>query len=75
MKIYSPSNNFKLDKVLFASKLLGKKLQHLEVSSDHRHKQFIAQFPHYSLPALELNDNEYVFGSHSILLSLYDDKL
>ena len=52
MKLYSPSNNFKLDKVLFGSRILGKKVAHIEVPFDHKNKQFIAQYPNFSLPAL-----------------------
>lgn len=54
MKLYSPSKNYKLDKILFSSKILGKNIEHIEVPFDHKNKQFIAQYPNYSLPALQL---------------------
>ena len=75
MKLYSPSNNFKLDKVLFGSRILGKKLTHVEVPFDHKNKQFIAQYPNFSLPALEMENGQYVFGADSILLTLWEDKI
>lgn len=54
MKLYSPSNNFKLDKVLFSARILNKKVEHIEVPFDHKDKKFIAQYPNYSLPALQV---------------------
>jgi elongation factor 1-gamma len=75
MKLYSPSNNFKLDKVVFASRILGKKVEHIEVPYDHKHKQFIAQYPNFSLPALNAKEAEYVFGADSIVLALFEEKL
>lgn len=72
MKLYSPSNNYKLDKILLASKILNNPLEHVEVPFDHKHKQFIAQFPNYTLPALQLSESNYVFGSNSILLHLFN---
>lgn len=52
MKLYSPANNYKLDSVLLASRILGKEVEHVEIPYDHRNKQFLAQYPYYSLPAL-----------------------
>lgn len=52
MKLYSPANNYKLEKILFASKLTGNKVHHIEVPFDHKNKQFIAQYPNYTLPCL-----------------------
>lgn len=75
MKLYSPSNNYKLDKVVLAARILNKPLEHIEVPFDHKHKQFIAQFPNYTLPALQLTESHYVFGSNSILLNLFHDKV
>lgn len=75
MKLYSPANNYKLDKVLLASRIFGKPLVHVEVPYDHKNKQFIAQFPNYTLPALQITEKEFVFGSDAILLALYDEKL
>lgn len=41
---------------------------------DHKNKQFIAQYPNFSLPALEVTaDNSFVFGTNSILLALFSD--
>ncbi len=54
MKLYSPANNYKLDKVLLASCILGKPIVHLEVPYDHKNKHFIAQFPNCTLPALQI---------------------
>lgn len=75
MKIYSPSNNFKFDKVLFGSRILGKKVNHVEVPYDHKNKQFIAQYPNFTLPALEMESGEYIFGANSILLALWDESI
>ncbi len=75
MKLYSPSNNYKLDKVLLASRILGKLIEHIDVPYDHKNKQFIAQFPNYTLPALQLSEKDFVFGTDSILLALYDEKI
>lgn len=75
MKLYCPSNNFKLEKVLFGSRILGKKLVHVEVPFDHKNKQFIAQYPNFSLPALEFENGQYIFGADSILLALWEEKL
>ena len=75
MKLYSPSNNFKLDKVLFGSRILGKKVDHVEVPFDHKNKQFLTQYPNCTLPALELGDGQYVFGANSILLALWDETI
>jgi hypothetical protein len=72
MKLYSPSNNFKLDKVIFGSRIIGGKVTHVEVPFDHKNKQFIAQYPNFSLPALEMEDGQYVFGADSILLALWE---
>ena len=75
MKLYSPSNNYKLDKVLFGSRILGKPIEHIIVPFDHKNKQFIAQYPNYSLPALHVADSSYVFGANSILFSIFDQKI
>jgi glutathione S-transferase len=75
MKLYSPSQNFKLDKVLFGSRILGKKLTHIEVPFDHKNKQFIVNYPNFSLPALEMENGQHVFGADSILLVLWEEKI
>jgi hypothetical protein len=35
-------------------------------------KQFKEQYPHYSLPLLEISEGQFVTGVHSILLYLSD---
>lgn len=75
MKLYAPSGNYKLEKILFAARLLNIKIQHVAVSFDHKNKQFIAQYPNCTLPALELDDGNFVFGANSILLYLFDEQL
>ena len=71
MKLYSPSHNFKLDKILFASKLLSQKVEQIEVPFDHKNSQFIAQYPNFSLPALQTEQGQYIFGADSIVLHLF----
>ena len=52
MKIYSPSNNHKLEKIIFAAKIYQIQLDHIEVPFSHKNKQFQDAYPGSTLPAL-----------------------
>lgn len=67
MKLYSPPDNHKLAKILFASRLFGKPVVHEPVPYSHKNKQFSEHNALFSIPALETAEGEFVFGVHSIL--------
>lgn len=55
MKLYSPSNNHKLDMILFAGKVYGKNIIHVEVPFTHKNKHFQENHASFMLPALEID--------------------
>jgi hypothetical protein len=75
MKVYSPKNNYKLDQILFAAKIYNQPINHVEVSFDHKNKQFQEIYPQWSLPALETNNGTFVFGFNTILVYLATTQL
>ncbi len=53
MKVYSPKDNHKIEKILFAAKLYGKELIHEVVEYDTKiPKSFKEAYPAFSMPAL-----------------------
>lgn len=74
MKVFSPPNNHKLNKILFAAKLYNHSVEHVEVPFNHKNKQFQDAYPQSTLPALELQDGTFIFGTNSILLSLVPEQ-
>lgn len=71
MKLYSPSNNYKLDKILYAGKIYREEIKHEVVDFDVKvPKSFKDAYPNFSIPALECPNEEYLFGVNTILLYL-----
>jgi hypothetical protein len=75
MKVYSPKNNYKLDRILFAAQIYNQNVNHVEVPFDHKNKQFQEAYPHWSLPALETTTGSFIFGINSILVHLAAQQL
>ena len=71
MKVYSPKDNYKLDKILAASALFNGNIQVEYIDYDSKiTKQFREAYPHYDLPVLQVTDHKYITGTNSILLYL-----
>ena len=71
MKVYSPTDNHKLDKILFTAKLYGQNVLHEPTDFNAKiPKTFKDAYPAFSMPALEVEEGKYIFGTNTILLHL-----
>lgn len=68
MKVYSPEEDYKLNKILMAARIYKREITYQQTDLQAKiSKSFIEHYPQYCMPALETENGQFIFGVHTIM--------